>query len=216
MARTIFVTKTKVENSINAEADIRRAKDILIDQDISLYAGKISTNVTDIGTLTTGLSEERNLRLAQIGNLSFPNLLTSEGTSPNNLTEAINAVVLSKETIATKLEAVDVEGYELLMSDIETIKSNVNKDKATLESILLASNIDYNSFAEIIALISAKDAETAADIAALEGRINLLLADKMDKVQTSESTLEYIDVNDPSKKYKIVIVDGQLAVDEVL
>ena len=38
----------------------------------------------------------------------------------------------------------------------------------------------------------------------------------MSKVQTSTSSLEYIDANDASKKYRIVIVDGQLAVEDIV
>jgi hypothetical protein len=37
----------------------------------------------------------------------------------------------------------------------------------------------------------------------------------MSKVQTSTSALEYIDANDNTKRYKIVIVDGQLAVENL-
>ena len=217
MARTIFVTKQYVNGQINGESGARIAGDKAIDDNIALQAGKIDINTTNIATINSKITTETTQRLAQTGNLAFnSNLKNADSSAVANLTEAVNATVLLKNEIETAISGVDVSGYQALQNSIDGLVTKVDQDNARINAILAGADINFDSFAEIVTLVTTKNAETAADLATLKAELEAVLATKMSKVQTSTSSLEYIDANDASKKYRIVIVDGQLAVEDII
>ena len=213
MARTIFVTKQYVNGQLSAETTSRVSADKLIDDSIAIQATKIDNNTTTIATINTKITTETNQRQAQVGNLAFnANLKNPNDSIVSNLTEAVNATVKLKTDVETAIAGVDVNGYQNLQNNINALVTKVNQDNARINTILAGADANYDTFAEIINLITTKDAETAADLAVIRTDLEALLATKMSKVQTSTSSLEYIDANDASKKYRIVIVDGKLTV----
>ena len=215
MARTIFITKESTNIKIEAEQTVRAQVDAQLDSRIGAQATNISSNGTELARLNGLLVDEEGIRNAQIGTMAFPGLLKSDGNSPNTISEAITAVVDIKNNVQTSLNTIDFEAIDNLKADISILRTAVNADNARLNAILLSSNIDYDSFAEIVNLITTKDTQTAASLAALETSLQTLIDAKMDKVQTSQTALEYVDEQDATKKYKIVIVDGQLALDSI-
>ncbi len=216
MARTIFVTKQYVNGQINGESSARIAGDNAIENNITTQTQKIAVNATGIAGLNTAIAAETTQRLAQTGNLSFnSNLKNADSSTVANLTEAVNATVRLKGEIETAISGVDLSGYQTLQSNMAALVTKVNQDNDRINAILAGADINFDTFAEIVSLITTKDAETAAFLATMQSDLEALLATKMSKVQTSTSSLEYIDANDASKKYRIVIVDGQLAVEDI-
>ena len=130
-------------------------------------------------------------------------------------TEAVNAVTRSRLAVEAQIGSLNVESVLALQTTVNALQTKVNSDSQKITNILAGSSIDYDTFAEIVALITTKDAETAADLDVIRTTLEALIATKMSKVQTSNTALEYVDANDASKKYKIVIVDGQLAVEDI-
>lgn len=217
MARTIFVTKQYVNGQINSEANARITADTAIENDINTQSSKIAVNATGIAGLNTAITTETTQRLAQTGNLAFnSNLKNVDASAVTNLTEAVNATVRLKGEIETAISGVDVSGYQTLQANMAALVTKVNQDNDRINVILAGADINFDSFAEIVTLITTKDAETAASLTTMQSDLEALLATKMSKVQTSTSSLEYIDANDASKKYRIVIVDGQLAVEDII
>lgn len=217
MARTIFVTKQYVNRQLTTETNARVTADKAIDDNIALQAGKIDVNTTNIATINSKITTETAQRQSQVGNMAFnSNLKNADSSAVTNLTEAVNATVLLKNEIETAISGVDVSGYQALQNSINGLVAKVNQDNARINVILSGSTADFDSFAEIVTLITTKNAETAADLVTLKAELEAVLATKMSKVQTSTSSLEYIDANDASKKYRIVIVDGQLAVEDII
>ena len=217
MARTIFVTKQYVNGQLTTETNARVTADKAIDDNIALQAGKIDVNTTNIATINSKITTETAQRQSQVGNMAFnSNLKNADSSAVTNLTEAVNATVLLKNEIETAISGVDVSGYQALQNSIAGLVTKVNQDNARINAILSGSTADFDSFAEIVTLVTTKNAETAADLATLKAELEAELATKMSKVQTSTSSLEYIDANDSSKKYRIVIVDGQLAVEDII
>ena len=217
MARTIFVTKQYVNGQINNEATSRITADTAIEKDINTQSAKIAVNATGIAGLNTAITTETTQRLAQTGNLAFnSNLKNADTSAVANLTEAVNATVILKGEIETAIGGVDIIGYQTLQSNMAALITKVNQDNNRINAILSGADINFDSFAEIVTLITTKDAETAASLSTMKGELEALLATKMSKVQTSTSSLEYIDANDATKKYRIVIVDGQLAVEDII
>ena len=217
MARTIFVTKQYINSQINNEANARVTADTAIENDINTQSSKIAVNATGIAGLNTAITTETTQRLSQTGNLAFnSNLKNADSSAVANLTEAVNATVRLKGEIETAISGVDVSGYQTLQSNMAALVTKVNQDNDRINAILAGADINFDSFAEIVTLITTKDAETAASLSTMQGDLEALLATKMSKVQTSTSSLEYIDANDASKKYRIVIVDGQLAVEDII
>ena len=217
MARTIFVTKQYVNGQINSEANARITADTAIENDINTQSSKIAVNATGIAGLNTAITTETTQRLAQTGNLAFnSNLKNVDASAVTNLTEAVNATVRLKGEIETAISGVDVSGYQTLQANMAALVTKVNQDNDRINVILAGADINFDSFAEIVTLITTKDAETAASLTTMQSDLEALLATKMSKVQTSTSSLEYIDANDDSKKYRIVIVDGQLAVEDII
>ena len=217
MARTIFVTKQYINSQINNEANARVTADTAIENDINTQSSKIAVNATGIAGLNTAITTETTQRLSQTGNLAFnSNLKNADSSAVANLTEAVNATVRLKGEIETAISGVDVSGYQTLQSNMAALVTKVNQDNDRINAILAGADINFDSFAEIVTLITTKDAETAASLETMQADLEALLATKMSKVQTSSSSLEYIDANDASKKYRIVIVDGQLAVEDII
>ena len=217
MARTIFVTKQYINSQINNEANARVTADTAIENDINTQSSKIAVNATGIAGLNTAITTETTQRLSQTGNLAFnSNLKNADSSAVANLTEAVNATVRLKGEIETAISGVDVSGYQTLQSNMAALVTKVNQDNDRINAILAGADINFDSFAEIVTLITTKDAETAASLSTMQGDLEALLATKMSKVQTSTSSLEYIDANDATKKYRIVIVDGQLAVEDII
>ena len=216
MARTIFVTKQYVSGQLTNETSARVNADKLIDDSINTQATKIDNNTTTIAAINSKITTETTQRQSQIGNMAFnSNLKNANDSAVQNLTEAVNATVRLKNDIETAISGVDVQGYQTLQSNINALVTRVNSDNARINAILDGADANFDTFAEIINLITTKDAETAADLAVIRADLEALLSTKMSKVQTSTSSLEYIDANDASKKYRIVIVDGQLAVEDI-
>ena len=217
MARTIFVTKQYVSGQLTNETSARVNADKLIDDSINTQATKIDNNTTTIAAINSKITTETTQRQSQIGNMAFnSNLKNANDSAVQNLTEAVNATVRLKNDIETAISGVDVQGYQTLQSNINALVTRVNSDNARINAILAGADANFDTFAEIINLIATKDAETAADLAVIRADLEALLSTKMSKVQTSTSSLEYIDANDASKKYRIVIVDGQLAVEDIV
>lgn len=216
MARTIFVTKQYVTDKINTETSQRITGDANIDLSINNQAIKITNNATDIATVGQKITKETNDRQKQVGNMAFNSALVNEDSSAvTNLTEAVNATIRLKDEVDAQISGIDVSGYQELQNKVAALETKVASDTAKIEAILLNADVNYDSFFEIVSLINAKDAETAADLATIKTDLEAILATKMSKVQTSASALEYIDANDNTKRYKIVIVDGQLAVENL-
>ena len=216
MARTIFVTKQYVNGKIVEESSARIVGDNAIENDITIQSSKIAQNAQTIANTNAAITTETTQRLAQVGNMAFNSNLKNEDLSAvTNLTEAVNATVRLKGEIETSISNVDIPGYLALQTSINALVTKVNQDNQRINTILAGANIDYDSFAEIVELITTKDAETVADLATIRADLEAILATKMSKVQTSTSSLEYIDANDASKRYKIIIVDGQLAIEDI-
>ena len=216
MARTIFVTKTYVDNKISTETSQRLVADTSIEGSISTQALKIATNTTTIATVNTAISNENINRNAQIGNMAFHASLVDENSAAvTNLTAAVNAVTRSRIEVETLLGATNFADIKALQTTVNALQTKVNSDSQKITDMLANSDINYDTFAEIVTLITTKDATTAASLSGIEATLNALIATKMPKVQTSTSALEYVDANDASKKYKIVIVDGQLALEDI-
>ena len=216
MARTIFVTKQYVTDKINTETSQRITGDAAIDNSINTQATKISDNAITLASVNAKITAETATRQTQVGNMSFnSSLVNADSSAVSNLTEAVNATIRLKGEVDAQINGIDVSGYQALQNKVAALETKVTSDTNKIEAILLNANVDYDSFAEIVSLINAKDAETAADLAVIKTDLEAILATKMPKVQTSASALEYIDANDATKRYKIVIVDGQLAVENL-
>lgn len=216
MARTIFVTKQYVNGQINSETNARVTADAAIENSISTQATKISVNTSNIAAVQTAIATETNQRLAQVGNMAFSaNLKNADSSAVTNLTEAVNATVRLKDEVETAISGVDINGYQTLQTNIAALITKVNADNERINAILSGADINFDSFTEIVNLINTKDTATNNALQTMRNDLEALLATKMSKVQTSTSSLEYIDANDASKKYRIVIVDGQLAVEDI-
>ena len=216
MARTIFVTQTYVNNKISTETSQRVVADTAIENIISTQSTKIANNTSTIATVNNAITLETSQRQAQIGNMAFHASLVNENlTAVTNLTEAVNAVTRSRLAVEAQIGSLNVESVLALQTTVNALQTKVNSDSQKITNILAGSSIDYDTFAEIVALITTKDAETAADLDVIRTTLEALIATKMSKVQTSNTALEYVEANDASKKYKIVIVDGQLAVEDI-
>lgn len=216
MARTIFVTKQYVNGQINSETNARVTADAAIENSISTQATKISVNTSNIAAVQTAIATETNQRLAQVGNMAFSaNLKNADSSAVTNLTEAVNATVRLKDEVETAISGVDINGYQTLQTNIAALITKVNADNERINAILSGADINFDSFTEIVNLINTKDTATNNALQTMRNDLEALLATKMSKVQTSASSLEYIDANDASKKYRIVIVDGQLAVEDI-
>lgn len=217
MARTIFVTKQYVNGQINSETNARVTADAAIENSISTQATKISVNTSNIAAVQTAIATETNQRLAQVGNMAFSaNLKNADSSAVTNLTEAVNATVRLKDEVETAISGVDINGYQTLQTNIAALITKVNADNERINAILSGADINFDSFTEIVNLINTKDTATNNALQTMRNDLEALLATKMSKVQTSTSSLEYIDANDASKKYRIVIVDGQLAVEDII
>jgi len=216
MARTVFVTKEYVATKLNDETVARGAADGQITGVLTAQSGKLTLATADASAARTSIDIETTNRTAQIGDCVFnASLVKEDGFIAQNLTEAVNASVRIKNDLQTTVSSVDIQGYIALQDQIAGLAQQVTSDKNKIEAILSNSDIDYDSFSEIVNLITTKDAETAASLAVMQASLQALIDTKMDKVQTSTSSLEYIDANDASKKYRILIVDGQLAVEDI-
>jgi hypothetical protein len=216
MARTIFVTKQYVTDKINTETSQRITGDAAIDKSINTQATKISDNAITLASVNAKITAETTTRQTQVGNMSFnSSLVNADSSAVSNLTEAVNATIRLKGEVDAQISGIDVSGYQAIQNKVAALETKVTSDTNKIEAILLNANVNYDSFAEIVSLINAKDAETAADLAVIKTDLEAILATKMPKVQTSASALEYIDANDNTKRYKIVIVDGQLAVENL-
>ena len=121
---------------------------------------------------------------------------TKEDFGPYNRRTIINDSVSSSKAI--NLSEVNHK-FDVLEDKINNFENRLS---------ILNSKINQG-IADIVALITTKD---AADLDVIRTTFEALIATI---VQTSNTALEYVDVNDASKKYKIVIVDGQLAVEDI-
>ena len=216
MPRTIFVTKQYVTDKINTETTSRISGDAIIDTNISTQAQKISDNTLNIASVNAKITAETTIRQTQVGDMVFNSaLVNADNSAATNLTQAVNASIRLKNQIDAQISGIDLTGYQALQTKIAALETKITTDTNKIEAILLNANVNYDSFAEIVSLITTKDAETAADLLVIQGELETLLATKMSKVQTSASALEYVDANDETKRFEIVIVEGQLAVESL-
>lgn len=216
MPRTIFVTKQYVADKINTETTARISGDATVEVNITTQATKISNNALDIASVNAKITAETSARQTQVGDMVFNSALVNADTSAaENLTQAVNASIRLKNQIDSQISGIDISGYQALQTKVNALETKITSDTNKIEAILLNANVNYDSFAEIVGLITAKDAETAADLLTIKTDLETLLSTKMSKVQTSASALEYVDANDATKRFKIVIVDGQLAVESL-
>jgi len=218
MAYKYYVTKQFIETKIGEEASIRLARDTEINNSIQVQATQIADANTQASSLASSIVAENGARLAQAGSMVFdPSLKVADtDTGVSNLTEAINSVTKTAINVDTKLSAIDPVKIETLVTDVEALGNTLADLDSKITTILEGADIDVDTFAEVFTLITQKTEDTTTALAAMRTELDELIATKMNKVQDSTSALIYADANtDITDTYKLVIIDGQLAIESI-
>jgi hypothetical protein len=219
MARKFYVTKQFVEQKISDEQGTRLTRDNTINQAIQTQATQIAEAHTQASQLAGSIVAENGARLAQAGDMTFDASLkvADTDTGVSTLTEAINSVTKTAISVDTKLDTIDPAKIETLVTNVEALGTKLASLDTAIETILAGSDVDADTFAEVFALITQKTTDTTDALNAMRADLDAAIEGKMNKVQEdTETALIYKDANtDITDTYKLIIVDGQLAIESI-
>ena len=156
-----------LQTNINTEANERMAEDITLQGNIDIEAARAQAAETAIATdLATEIAD----RIAAVSSEETRAML-AEAT----LSATFSAAISSEETRAIAAEGV--------------LQSNIDVEKGRIDSILLASDADKDSFAEIVQLINSVDTTNDTAFASYVLSNDAALAAEVLRAETSEATL---------------------------
>jgi hypothetical protein len=159
--------ETLLQTNINTEANERMAEDITLQGNIDIEASRAQIAETAIAAdLATEIAD----RIAAVSSEETRAMLAEAA-----LSATFSAAISTEETRAIAAEGV--------------LQSNIDVEKSRIDSILLASDADKDSFAEIVQLINSVDTTNDQAFASYVLSNDAALAAEVLRAETSEAAL---------------------------
>lgn len=178
----------QVQSSIVAETTRAQAAESLLDSRLDTVEPKVSTLETEMNAVETSIASVQ---------ASISNEESARITADQSLSNAI-----SQET-SNRQNAISLESSARELAD-QNLQSQITTEKNRIDSILLASDADKDSFSEIVQLINTVDTENDQAFAGYVLSNNAAVALKAEKT--------YVDSQDESKLLEAkTYTDNQIA-----
>jgi len=226
MAVKIYTFDSDFDTQINNEGVIRNTNDANIQTAVNVEKTKISNTSSTVAGLNSAISNEVAARSAAGGDMDFGGLTQDDGNGTQvaveNITQAINA--LNSESLSNEIAVENTGGSDLtdaytFISDTNTVLDpNITK----ISSLLELSTESENSFKELLDLITTNDVLIDDFLTQLNVDIQAIIETKAKKVQDELTEVFYkdstTDTNSTNygKKYKIIFVDGNITLEEII
>ena len=156
-----------LQTNINTEANERMAEDITLQGNIDIEASRAQIAETAIAS---DLADEISTRIAAV------------------FAEETRAMLAEAALVATFSTAIFNEEARALAAEV-VLQSNIDTEKGRIDAILLASDADKDSFAEIVALINSVDTTNDQAFASYVLSNDAALAAEVLRAETAEASL---------------------------
>ena len=217
MATKILATKAYTDTSVNNEATTRATNDSSISSELSTRTSEVNNSNVSVTSVVTAVTNETNARTAIAGSgVDYSGLkLPDNTTSVSNMSQAINALYRKQVAIKSAASGASSTESSNLLASANTQASITDANKTAIDAILLNANSNFDTFVELFNLTSGNRTSVLAAITALQTSLTATAGSKVNRTQTDSNTLVYLDQQNSTSTFKLVVDNGQLTIVEV-
>ena len=217
MATKILATKAYIDTSVNNEATTRATNDSSISSELSKRTSEVNNSNISVTSVVTAVTNETNARTAIAGSgVDYSGLkLPDNTTSVSNMSQAINALYRKQVSIGSAAKGASSTEASNLLASAKTQAAITDANKTAIDAILLNANSNFDTFIELFNLTSGNRTSVLAAITALQTSLTATAGSKVNRTQTNSNTLVYLDQQNSTSTFKLVVDNGQLTIVEV-
>lgn len=217
MATKILATKAYVDTSVNNEATTRATNDSSISSQLSTRTSEVNNSNVSVTAVVTAVTNETNARTAIAGSgVDYSGLkLPDNTTSVSNMSQAIKALYRKQVAIGNDASGASSTEASNLLASANTQASITDANNSAINAILLNANSNFDTFVELFNLTAGNRTSVLAAITALQTSLTATAGSKVNRTQTDSNTLVYLDQQNLTSTFKLVVDNGQLTIVEV-
>jgi hypothetical protein len=217
MAIKILATKAYTDTSVNTEATTRATNDSSISSELSTRTTAINNSNVSVTAVVTAVTNETNARTAIAGSgVDYSGLkLPDNTTSVSNMSQAINALYRKQAAIGSAASGASSTEASNLLASANTQAAITDANKNAIDNILLNAHSNFDTFIELFNLTSGNRTSVLNAITALQTSLTATAGSKVNRTQTDSNTLVYLDQQNLTSTFKLVVDNGQLTIVEV-